>query len=205
MQSTYDTASLPFEALILDTETTGIKPPVQVIELAFIGLAALEHYPGTTLITTAKQHKKFHQRYKPTKAIEPTAERIHGISFSDVVDCPVYVHKDFPISDTVKYVIGHSISYDLRALSDKVSGFDFAQHFQVLPICTLAIARKHWKDLPSKKLTEIVNTMFPAVAAALVKDAHAAMRDSLLCLLLVHALVEQFECKTWKDIYDLQS
>lgn len=192
------------EAIVIDTETTGFKAN-EVIEVAFIALENLDSYPGNSLILQSKNHHKFEQRYKPKTVIEYGAQRLHGISMSDVAHCPSFSAKELPIPTSAKFIIGHNISYDLRALNGKFSDFDFAEHFQLLPICTLKLARKLWPDLKSKKLVDIVNTNYPDVAQALIKDAHAAMRDSLLTLLILHDIVEQYECKSWKDVYDLQS
>lgn len=179
------------EAIILDTETTGLKTP-QVVECAFISLEELSQYPETSLMSV--KHRTYESRFCPTKPIEYGAQRIHGITMADVKGLPRFDYNLLPISDTTKYIIGHNISYDHRAMG-KVS--------PLKRICTLKLAKKLWPGLESYKLVAIMQEFFPESYEQIVADAHGAMVDVKLCLALLTKAVIEFEFECWEDVYEI--
>jgi DNA polymerase-3 subunit epsilon len=59
----------------LDTETTGLHPSAEIIEIGIID---------------DQEQTLFEQRIRPRGKIDPAAERIHGISLAELSDCPTW-------------------------------------------------------------------------------------------------------------------
>jgi len=100
----------------LDTETTGLNNP-DVIEMAFVKYNNVECLMKDFDININVWEK----RYKPTKAIEAGAAKVHGISMKELKDCPkcttINLHEilDIPEDDEI-IIIGSNPKYDYGAL-----------------------------------------------------------------------------------------
>ena len=114
-------------AIIFDTEATGIKDPV-LIEAAWIEVDSLE-----TLVLS----NPFEQRYNPGKPITLGALATHHIMDEELTDCPPA--SSFSLPKDVGYIIGHNVDFDWEVIGKP----------EVKRICTLALARKIWPDLDS--------------------------------------------------------
>ena len=157
------------KAIILDTETTGSKPPMNVIELAYIGV-------NENLQTEAF----FHRMYKPELPIALGAKAAHHILESEVADAPSF--DTFTLPDDVEYIIGHKVDFDIEAI-----GFGEAE--DIRRICTLAIARKHFPELDSHTQSAMIYYFFPeAEAREMIKNAHRASDDVANCQQLLWKL-----------------
>jgi len=158
-------------AIILDTETTGSKPPMNVIELAYIevneDLIALE---------------LFHNMYKPELPIALGAKAAHHILESDVADADSF--DTFTLPDDVEYIIGHKVDFDIEAI-----GFGEAE--DIRRICTLAISRKHFPEIDSHTQSAMIYYFFPEEKAReMIKNAHRATDDVMNCRELLWKLQE---------------
>ena len=158
-------------AIILDTETTGSKPPMNVIELAYIevneDLIALE---------------LFHNMYKPELPIALGAKAAHHILESDVADADSF--DTFTLPDDVEYIIGHKVDFDIEAI-----GFGEAE--DIRRICTLAISRKHFPEIDSHTQSAMIYYFFPEEKAReMIKNAHRATDDVRNCRELLWKLQE---------------
>ena len=180
------------KAIVLDSETTGLRAP-EPCEIAYIALKELTHYSAESIIRD--KHTMYLQRFKPSKPIEAGAKAVHGISDSDVADCPPFTLTALGLEDSVEYLICHNVSYDFRVLGKPENRFK--------KICTVKLAKQLWPELPSHKLTVIVETFFPDIAKQLTVGAHGALVDSKLCLLILAKALEEFELNSWADIYEI--
>ena len=89
---------------LLDTETTGIGPDDEVVEIAII--------TGTGGII-------LHTLIRPTRPIPPEATRVHGISNADVRDAPRMSEVAPEIANALegKFVVAYNAAFDFRALN----------------------------------------------------------------------------------------
>ena len=153
-------------AIILDTETTGSKPPMNVIELAYLDI-------NENLLCD----EIFSSMYKPELPISLGAKAAHHILEADVANAPSC--DTFTMPDDVEYIIGHKVDFDIEAI-----GFGEAE--DIKRICTLAIARKHFPELDSHTQSAMIYYFFPeAEAREMIKNAHRAFDDVRNC----HALL----------------
>jgi DNA polymerase III epsilon subunit-like protein len=189
----------PIKAIILDTETTGFAAP-EPVEIAYLKLGHLHDYTPETFLSG---HDYFEQRFNPGKPIDHSAFQIHGISKQMVLGCPQYHIDLLELPDSIEYLICHNISFDLRVLKCKNSGFDSDIHLNFKPICTMKLAKRLWPDLPSYKLVNIMEEHFPAISAKLTEKAHGAYRDTLLCLLIIWKAVQDYELTSWEELHQL--
>lgn len=206
MNSPLSETDFDVEVIILDTETTGLGNP-EPIEIGYLSLPALHQFAGKNFISALPKLPQTVARYKPTKAITAGATKVHGIIFADVAHKPQYQAQVFSDSlpPTVKYFICHNATFDWKVLTCEPSGYNEEEHFQdLLPICTLKIARKIWPHFKSKSLTKIIEEFCPDVAEKLTAHAHGAIADCLLTALIVHFAITEFEITSWNDLYELQ-
>jgi len=143
-------------ALLLDTETTGMKDPIQYIEIAYVPV-----YNNLT----SEDSQLFHQCYKPSKPIEFGAMATHHIVMEDLLDCPATGTFELPTQS--QYLIGHNIDFDWGALGKPV----------IKRICTLALAREAYPQLDSHTLGSLMYALFGPVAREKIKGAHSALND----------------------------
>lgn len=178
-------------AIILDTETTGLRQP-EPVEIAFIKLIyePKEYLKQQHGLLGAK-HETFRARYSVSKPIEPGATKIHGITDNDIANLPHWSMFQIPRGE---FIIGHKIDYDAKVL-----GVPDAKY-----ICTCNLSRLLWPELPNHKLTTIVEEKFPKMATSLTANAHGALVDCKLCLLILETAIVEFEgLDTWQDMYEI--
>lgn len=181
-----------YSAVILDTETTSLKAP-EVIEVGFLPMLDLHFYPRNLLITA--KHTEYQERFKPSKPIEARATAIHGIYYKDVVGCKPFTFSELAIPKTANFIIGHNISFDHRAMG-------YPEHSKKY-ICTLKLAKLLWPGLKSYKLTALMEEHFPEFYNSLIENAHGALIDCKLVLLLLYQAVQTFEINSWDDLHEL--
>lgn len=103
------TPLIGLDALVLDTETTGLDPrKARVVEVAIVRLAGGRLDAGAA----------FRSLMQPGKPIPKAATRIHGIDDAAVASAPPFADVWPELSRLVDgtIVIGHSIGYDLAVL-----------------------------------------------------------------------------------------
>lgn len=177
------------KAIILDTETTGLKQP-QVLECAFISYGDLSNYESLL-----NNYCFLHiERFDITNTIDSGAFRIHGISKRDIQGLPLFDYETLPIKDSIDYLIGHNINYDHRAMGKKSP---------LKRICTLKLSRGLWPELESHKLTAIMQAFFPDTYEQMIKNSHGALVDTKLCSMLLTKAMQEFEFSSWEDIYQI--
>lgn len=156
-----------YQAIVVDTETTGFKEP-EVIQLAWAD-------PDNGQVWT--------NLYRPTKPIELGALAACHILPSDLRHCE-------PSSEAIgmlpscDYVIGHNVDYDADVLGGMAG---------VKRICTLAMARHHWPQLDSHKLSALAyHTMgVNDDTRQFLRGAHDAKVDVLICITVLDEIARQ--------------
>ena len=178
--------------LLLDTETTGLKPPIEVIELAYVQLPL----KGTEFPFKYKDCLNFalfdikskeelgivHERFKPSGKIDPFASNIHGIYFKDLIHCRP--SNELILPEGVRTFMGYNVNFDHRVLGKP----------NVNLICLMQIAKKLWKgekDLVNFKLTELIKFLYPEQGKAWVENAHGAVVDVNLTYLVLLKVIEK--------------
>lgn len=169
-------------AIILDTETTGMSMP-HATEIAWIEIN--EHLNQTNL--------SFNQRFNPLKPIEPGASRVTGIYDEDVKDAPPHTTFDMP---KVTYVIGHNIRYDLGVLQN--AGVDLSS---IKPICTCNLARKYFGELPRFSLGALLTHFYPEDKAVYENHAHGAYYDVLFTYKVLIALNQRIGASDFETLF----
>lgn len=150
-------------AVILDTETTGLVEP-DVVELAWMGpLHAFSSDPGISCL-----------RFKPRKPITLGAMATHHILDEDLDGQPEWPGSWVPPGE---FLIGHHVDFDWAAIGKP----------DVKRICTLALARRLWPDLDSHSLTALIYhfTKDRRGAREALRGVHSARTDVSLCSLLL--------------------
>jgi exodeoxyribonuclease X len=167
-------------AVILDTETTGIDEP-EVIQLAITEPMAtpFEHVTASTAY------------FKPSKPIALGAVATHHILDEDLVDAAPWPGK-YELPAGVGYLVGHKCDFDWAAIGKPA----------VKQICTLAFSRHLWPELDSHSLGAMTyHFMDRREARQLLRGAHDAGTDVFLCYHLLQRIIDATGCKTWEELY----
>lgn len=117
------------QAILCDTETTGTREPIQVIEFAWREVT-------NDLRVTDKAYCRL---FSHTQPIEWGALATHNILPQELAGLSPFTEEHIP---PASYFIGHNIDYDWKAVGQP----------EVRRICTLALARALWPDMDSHKL-----------------------------------------------------
>src|SRR5258706_4215314 len=146
-------------ALILDTETTGIDEP-QPVEIAWLRAESPDD---------PKFEQMFCCRYRPSKPITLGALSTHHIMDEDLENCEP--HTAFRLPDGVEYLIGHNIDYDWQAIGRP----------EVKRIDTLAFSRKLWPHVDSHSQGAMLYLLDREKARDYLRHAHSAATDAYNC------------------------
>lgn len=174
--------------IVLDTESTGLKPPVGVCEIAWTEIA--EDFSEIRSVSSL---------IDPEMAIEPGASGVHGIMNKHVQDAPTLaeffsvVERD-PFGDDEVVVIGHNVAFDDRLVGSHIrnkSGL----------LCTLRCSRRIYKEAPDHKLSTL---KFWLELGEGVEDSHRAAGDVRTTLALLKRL-SQDSGLDLKGLYDLSN
>ena len=169
-------------ALILDTETTGIEDP-HPVEIAWLRLQGPNDLSAEQM---------FSCRFKPGKPITLGAMATHHIRDEDVTDCES--HTTFRLPDGVEYLIGHNIDYDWSAIGKP----------DVKRIDTCAFSRKLWPQADSHTQSAMLYLLERSRAREWLRGAHCASVDAYNCFrLLKHILKALGDPTTWEAVYAL--
>lgn len=199
-----------YEVVVLDVESTGFNNhPVhkrpQVIELTSIGIPTdielfkqvLFNSEIEDIIERAKT-SKHSERFLPSMPIHPEAIKVHGILAKDLFGCRK--EETLKFSPTIKYMIGHNISYDHRCLGKP----------DVKLICTkeLAIALdKHMKwNLTSHRQDDLIVHFYGEEARKVVKDKHDSFTDTVKTIMLLKKFLPYLPAvDTWEKLHEFQN
>lgn len=172
------------QCYLIDTETTGLADPIEVISLATQGVAE-----NLTMLTTAVQEEFF----CPSKPLEWGAMATHGILMADLEGKRPASEAKLPSDCT--HIIAHNADFDWKALGQP----------PVKRICTLALARAAWPALDSHTLGALMYYIKGPTPETreLLKGAHGAAVDVGLLSMLLPTLIEEFEATSVEHLWQL--
>lgn len=174
------------KTIILDTETTGTVPPIEVIEVAY-----------NEIDFNFNIVDSFHQFFKPSIPISLGAKAAHHIFEEDLENCAPSSSFVFPAD--VEYIIGQNIDYDLKALGI------FEERYKTID--TLPIARTLFPKLDSHTQTALLYYFEGVDAREMIKEAHSAKADIIICQTILAYLLNENLVNTgemfhsWEEIH----
>jgi DNA polymerase-3 subunit epsilon/CBS domain-containing protein len=120
MSAGSSTSLVALDAVVIDSETTGLEPAkARLVEVAAVRLAAGQIDTGAP----------FRRLVRPGMPIPASATEFHGISDATVADAPAFgaIWPDLSAYLDQKVVIGHSLGFDLAVLKHECerAGFDW--------------------------------------------------------------------------------
>lgn len=168
-----------YKLIVIDTETTGLAKGSRPVEIAWC--------------TASKEDEKveYCERFNPEMLIDTQAIEVHGISNESVQDCRKYTEFTMPQTE---YIVGHNISFDVKILSECDPDIK-----NIKSICTLALARIAWPDLPSHKLDNLILYLEPDFKFI----AHSALGDVIATKLLLKYLIIKLYIRSTDELYSL--
>lgn len=167
---------MTFNAAILDTETTDLDGyPIQ------IAYAGCNFANGKIEIA---ENAVFDQLFSAPHPISFGAMATHHILPSDITGKPSC--KTFRLPESVEYVIGHNIEFDLKMIAKCGQKIDHLK-----PIDTLALSRKYLPQAPRHTLSALSYFISKDLSATRgrLKNAHTALVDVLLTQDLLNELL----------------
>lgn len=175
-------------AVILDTETNTLQG--LPIEIAYVPVVLKNSE------VSMFADRCFDEYYSVGEAISYAAMAVHHILESDIADKPSY--KTFVLPDTVQYIIGHNIDYDIAAIQR--CGVDTSN---IKAICTLALARKAWPNADAHNISALIYMLMSGneMARQKLRDAHNAKADVLMTGFILKSIVRALGVKTMDELY----
>lgn len=177
------------QAIILDTETHTLNG--QPIEIAYAPIEIHDHK------LTLDKTQVFDQLYSVDEPISFAAMAVHHILESDLVGMPHFT--SFELPHATRYIIGHNIDYDIRALEK--CGVDSSN---IKAICTLALARVVWPDAEAHNISALIYMISKGSEKAreMIRKAHRADMDIILTANILMHIVHQLKINSIEELYE---
>ncbi len=173
-------------ALILDTETHDLNG--YPIEIAY---APCSFEQGVLVIN---QEQVFDEYFSCPEPIALGALATHHILEADIAEKPSF--DTFKMPQDVQYLIGHNIDYDIKAIQK------CQPDFTVKGICTLALCRMVWPELPHSLSAMYYHVMDDLeLARKHLRHAHNAKADIYFTGVILKTLVEQLGIKDMNSLF----
>ena len=173
-------------ALILDTETHDLNG--YPIEIAY---APCSFEQGVLVINHGEV---FDEYFSCPEPIALGALATHHILETDIAEKPSF--DTFKMPQGVQYLIGHNIDYDITAIQK------CQPDFTVKGICTLALCRMVWPDLPHTLSAMYYHVMDDLeLARKHLRHAHNAKADIYFTGVILKTLVEQLGIKDMNSLF----
>ncbi|WP_426976812.1 3'-5' exonuclease [Acinetobacter johnsonii] len=173
-------------ALILDTETHDLNG--YPIEIAY---APCSFEQGVLVIN---QGEVFDEYFSCPEPIALGALATHHILETDIAEKPSF--DTFKMPQDVQYLIGHNIDYDIKAIQK------CQPDFTVKGICTLALCRMVWPELPHTLSAMYYHVMDDLeLARKHLRHAHNAKADIYFTGVILKTLVEQLGIKDMNSLF----
>ena len=173
-------------ALILDTETHDLNG--YPIEIAY---APCSFEQGVLVIN---QGEVFDEYFSCPEPIALGALATHHILEADIAEKPSF--DTFRMPQGVQYLIGHNIDYDIKAVQK------CQPDFTVKGICTLALCRMVWPDLPHTLSAMYYHVMDDLeLARKHLRHAHNAKADIYFTGVILKTLVEQLGIRDMNSLF----
>lgn len=173
-------------ALILDTETHDLNG--YPIEIAY---APCSFEQGVLVIN---QGEVFDEYFSCPEPIALGALATHHILETDIAEKPSF--DTFKMPQGVQYLIGHNIDYDITAIQK------CQPDLTVKGICTLALCRMVWPELPHTLSAMYYHVMDDLeLARKHLRHAHNAKADIYFTGVILKTLVEQLGIKDMNSLF----
>lgn len=173
-------------AIILDTETHDLNG--YPIEIAY---APCSFEQGVLVV---KQDQVFDEFFSCPEPIALGALATHHILDKEIADKPSY--ETFKMPEGIEYLIGHNIDYDIKAIQK------CKPDLQVKGICTLALCRMVWPDLPHNLTAMYYHVMDDLeLARKHLRHAHNAKADIYFTGVLLKTLVQHLGIKDMQSLF----
>ena len=173
-------------ALILDTETHDLNG--YPIEIAY---APCSFEQGVLVIN---QGEVFDEYFSCPEPIALGALATHHILETDIAEKPSF--DTFRMPQGVQYLIGHNIDYVITAIQK------CQPDFNVKGICTLALCRMVWPELPHTLSAMYYHVMDDLeLARKHLRHAHNAKADIYFTGVILKTLVEQLGIKDMNSLF----
>ena len=173
-------------ALILDTETHDLNG--YPIEIAY---APCSFEQGVLVINQGEVVDEYFSCPEPI-ALGALATR--HILEADIAEKPSF--DTFKMPQGVQYLIGHNIDYDIKAVQK------CQPDFTVKGICTLALCRMVWPELPHTLSAMYYHVMDDLeLARKHLRHAHNAKADIYFTGVILKTLVEQLGIKDMNSLF----
>lgn len=164
-------------ALIIDTETTGLGDGAEIVEIAVIDCR------GAVLLDTL---------IRPSIAIPEDASRIHGIDDSMVASAPTWadVHDQFCRLITGRLLVAYNSQYDHRLLLQTMRSAGLPLPYIAMECAMLAYADFHGEFDHERGRNRWQKLTAAAAQQGVAIDglAHRAKADCLTTLGVIHAM-----------------
>lgn len=162
--------------VVLDVETTGLKPGVdKIIEI------------GMVKVIDGKPCGEFSSLINPEMSIPTRITKITGITNEDVAAAPLFSSLANQIRSFLgdSLVLGHNVDFDLSFLAHALAACGSRPSFTCLDTC--ALARKAFPELPNHKL----DTLSSALALS-DKQTHRALDDVYCTISLFNKICAKY-------------
>jgi exodeoxyribonuclease X len=182
---------------LVDTETTDRRPPLEVIELAWLRVKPGEDLAGISDSIERSGHFQFDseycQRFRPAKPSTYGALAVHHILPHELEGCPPSSSLALPADMT--YMIAHNVDFDWEAVGSP----------KVKRICTDAMARHVWSDATG--YSQVALTYLIGAPTEHTRDkvrrAHGALADVHMNADLLYAILEKRpDILTWSQLWE---
>ena len=175
-------------ALILDTETHDMNGyPIEIAHVPcdFNKLGVLQIIDDLL----------FDKFYSCPEPISFGAMAVHHIIESDLINKPSY--NTFRLPQGVTYLIGHNIDYDIKAVQKCDNSI------QVKGICTLALSRMVWPDVPAHNLSALYYMIAGGTDQTRkeLRNAHNAAADIMFTATILRELIKLTGIKDMQSLY----
>lgn len=173
----------PYDAIIIDTETTDTTDDLQVAELAWQSFSFSEDPPFTS----------GQSLFKLSRPMSFGALATHHILPEDLAEATLSAEHAPTTVPPARYWIGHNVDFDWRALGTP----------PVKRICTLAMCRAIWPKCDAHTLSAMMYFLEGVTPATreLVKTAHGAVADIGLCSRILYRILKEAGISNIDDLW----
>jgi DNA polymerase-3 subunit epsilon len=168
------------QPVYLDTETTGLKPTDQIVEIRFVD------HDGSVL---------FESLVKPTIAIPSDAARVHGITAATVKDAPSWpeIWPQVEAILSTRRVAIYNADYDLRLIQQTQRVHRLAWQTAVSNVCIMLLYAQFRGEWDSRRGGYRWHSLENARLQCRLSlpNAHRARADALLARAVLEYMAQQ--------------
>lgn len=174
--SKWNTITKLSDYVVLDVETTGLKPESdKIIEI------------GMVKVSGGKPCEEFSSFVNPEMPVPTRISKITGITNEDVASAPLFSSLSGQIASFLgdSLILGHNVGFDLSFLIPALESCGVRPSFTCLDTC--ALARKAFPELPNHKLDTLISALSLSEC-----QTHRALDDVYCTLALFNKICEKY-------------